>query len=146
VLRPRRKPEAGSRCRLGPSRFLCSMILCAVLGPIGRFNESYEDTIAQGGPQLSNLVFVTEDHARPNIDGCDAISVHDVESGLVLGRGEKRVSPGRIAVRRDLELSVATASNGCGNAHDGEPPLNGNCDPWLTSLLPNLRRGAIRSG
>lgn len=52
---------------------------------------------AQAQPKLASLVILTEDmaHIGDGIDGCDAISLHDVESGAVLGRGIERRSGAR---------------------------------------------------
>lgn len=61
-------------------------------------------------PALGDLILVTEDFAA-DVEGCDAVSVFDANTGDALHRGETRVSPGRLAAAADLSLVVATQNN-----------------------------------
>jgi hypothetical protein len=120
-------------------------ILALCLG-IGLLGQGRGDTSAQGLVDLEHLVVLTEDWALHDIEGCDGLSIHNAATGEAYSRGKERTSPARIAVRRDLGLMVATASNGCANTNDGQPSIIGDCQPWLTVAAPRLPRGAMRSG
>lgn len=73
--------------------------------------------MGQGAPQLgatdlADLVVLTEDTPEL-IDGCDAISIHNIRTGAVVHRGRTFISPGRLTARADLSALVATVSNSC---------------------------------
>lgn len=63
------------------------------------------------GASPADFVVVTEDYAR-FVDGCDAISIHDVRDGTAVHLGETNVSPGTIAATSDLRRFLAPWSNG----------------------------------
>ena len=101
---------------------------------------------SQEAIEIADLVALTDDWSLNDVDGCDAISLHDAETGESLSRGKEIASPGRVAARRDLSLMVASPSNLCAVTNDGQPPLNRDCRPWLYTAQPRLPRGAMRSG
>src|SRR3990172_197439 len=66
---------------------------------------------AQGVLDPDELVLVTEDLAIYT-DGCDAVSVFRSDSTEVVFRGETHISPGRLAATSDLNVALASPSNG----------------------------------
>jgi hypothetical protein len=74
---------------------------------------------ARASPATNDVevVVVTED-INISAPGCDAISAFDGRDGVTLFRGERHVSPGRLAAASDLSTIVATNSN---NPYD--PPF-----------------------
>lgn len=79
-------------------------LLCSVLAANPR-------TSAQApASDLIDWVFVTEDNAA-RIDGCDAISIADVNTGTFAYRGKTQVSPGRLTASRSFEYVIATYVN-----------------------------------
>jgi len=62
-----------------------------------------------------DIVVVTDDTAL-HVDGCDAISVFSVSSGVSLHRGRTQISPGRLAAGPNFGQVFALNSN-----HDADP-------------------------
>ena len=60
---------------------------------------------------VRRLVFVTDDDAQRATDGCDAISVIDLDTGEAVAYGEQHVSPGRLAATSDGSLVVSVSNN-----------------------------------
>ena len=113
--------------------FATSLILMAVLASL-LLRLSAPAVIAGPAalPPIERLVAVTEDIAVP-YDGCDAISVFDIETGEAIHRGPNRPSVGRLTARPDLTLLIASASYSA----EGSPLYVMNYDPgaaqpWTT--------------
>lgn len=62
------------------------------------------------GASVDGLVVVTENLNR-GAPGCDGISVFDVDTGAALVRGQRLVSPGRLAATQHIGTIIASNSN-----------------------------------
>jgi hypothetical protein len=68
-------------------------------------------TAQEEAVDLADLVAVTDDWSLNDVDGCDAVSIHNAKTGAPIARGREIASPGRITARRDLSLMVASPAN-----------------------------------
>jgi len=86
-----------------------------------------------------NLVALTGDYVNgPLHSGCDAISLHDYQTGAVIDHGLKHISPARIAASIDSSVFVANPSNSCGRTDDAmSETLNPECTGWLSMRRPH---------
>jgi hypothetical protein len=119
---------------------LSACLAAAVIRP------SVASTLRNGPATVSpnDMVAVTEDRAA-HVDGCDAISVFDLETGEALYRGPTSLGdPSRIVANPDMSLLVASAGIGGGGLyvtrHDAASD-DWTSIPWLpgpVSMLTGL--------
>lgn len=73
--------------------------------------EDMDISAGQLRPALSeDLVFVTEDLAQ-FVDGCDAVSIMDLNSLTAVRRGVTKPSPGRLGALPDMSVVLGNVSN-----------------------------------
>lgn len=107
-------------------------VIPAVLGAVTAASFIPSQASPAALPPVDRLVAVTEDVAFPS-DGCDAISVFDVETGEAIFRGPNRPSVGRLTALPDLSVLIASASQtaeGAGLYVTWYDPAKGQ--PWTT--------------
>jgi len=94
--------------RLSMPRLLPLVLVLAVLAPAARRGLA---SVAGLGVALDDIVVVTEDLALNPAPGCDAVSVFSARTGEAVYRGERTVSPGRLAASADFSWVLANHSN-----------------------------------